>query len=69
MSTNLKKTVNLKIGSANPKTVKFQDVKNPDPKLDLKHNPENKLEEWALGSAFKITHQAVDKTKNGSDIC
>ena len=32
-----------------------------DPCIDLKHDPNSKIETWALGSVFKTAHQGTNK--------
>ena len=53
-------TVNLKFGRSRPKAVTLQDIQNIDPRRDLKHQPKNDLETWALGTVYKLVHQGVN---------
>ena len=61
-------TVNLKLGRSRPKAVAFEDIQNIDPKIDLEHQPKNDLETWALGTVYKLVHQAVNKCVSNATI-
>ena len=61
-------TVNLKLRRSRPKAIAFQGIRNIDPKIDLKHQPKNDLEIWALGTVYGLVHQGVNKCISNATI-
>ena len=53
---------NIKSGSSNPKRNKPLSISGyMDPTLNIKTQPTNGLEKWALGNMYKIVHQGANK--------
>ena len=44
-----------------PKKPIFADIQNLDPTIDMKREPKNELEYWALGTVFKTVQQGANK--------
>ena len=51
----------IKTASLQPKKPIFGDIRNVDPTIDLKQNPTNDLQKWAVGTMFKTVHQGANK--------
>ena len=44
-----------------PKKPMFLDIRSTDPHINVMQPPENDLQQWALGSIFKMVHQGENK--------
>ena len=51
----------IKTARGMPKKPIFADIRNLDPIIDMKHEPKNELEYWALGTVFKTVQQGANK--------
>ena len=60
-STTSSSSSSIKTASLQPKKPIFGDIKNMDPTIDLKQNPTNDLQKWAVGTVFKTVHQGANK--------
>ena len=44
------------------------DVRNMNPTIDLKQNPTNDLQKWAVGTVFKTVHQGANKCLSNAAV-
>ena len=60
-STTSSSSSSIKTTSLQPKKPIFGNIRNMDPATDLKQNPTNDLQKWAVGTVFKTVHQGASK--------
>ena len=58
----------IKTASLQPKKPIFGDIRNIDPTIDLKQNPTNDLQKWAVGTVFKTVHQGANKCLSNAAV-
>ena len=67
-STTSSSSSSIKTASLQPKKPIFGDIKNMDPTIDLKQNPTNDLQKWAVGTVFKTVHQGANKCLSNAAV-
>ena len=68
-STTSSSSSSIKTASLQRKNTIFGDIRNMDPTIDLKQNPTNDLQKWAVGTVFKTVHQGANKClSNGAVV-
>ena len=58
----------MKTASLQPKKPIFGNIRNMDPTIDLKQNPTNDLQEWAVGTIFNTVHQGANKCLSNAAV-
>ena len=51
----------IKTARGMPKKPIFADIRNLDPTIDMKREPKNELEYWALGTVFQTVQEGANK--------
>ena len=67
-STTSSSSWSIKTASLQPKKPIFGDIRNMDPTIDLKQNPTNDLQKWAVGTVFKTVYQEANESLSNTTV-